>query len=671
MIPFIFPADADRRVRCCRTRIGVGRRPGESDHVGEGFRRRGMYTIIFNKKIIALPTPRYDNLPAARCSHDAKNDPGRDAAMARSRSAAVDGEPAARPAKPHSGETPPQKVPDQSGGASPPTWRRLEIFAIDPSVDTSIANVAISRCVLPVRWEPLDPGPIGEYIEVIDVDPSSNCVYDPVDLDDKHLVAQNGVTPSEGSPQFHQQMVYAVAMKTIENFERALGRRIIWSERLYDEVGKIVNVKKESDRYVRRLRIYPHALREANAYYSPPKKSLLFGYFNAATTDPRDELPGRDGLRRAVARHHRARDHARDPRRHASQAPRSHEPGYAGLPRGVRRYRGDLPAFHAARAAARPDAADARGSQSRRQFPVDPGRPVRPGHDARRGSPQRPGQVRLERRADQGGPVGAVADDRAARSGGHPGRRGLRGVPARSTSRGCATCRRIATGGTGVLPTGDIHPDLARRFADEAARAAQQVLTICIRALDYLPPVDVTFGDYLRALITADIVVNPDDPRRDRVAFIEAFRNHGIYPLDVRSLGEDSLRLDSPARRSNGGRSRSTCRPRKSCRTMANAWEVADGDSDFRPDSDGPNVGSRAMASPDPRGRLARWSRRSSGDSGSLSGTGRTMRRPTRRTEFGPVPAEFPLPKDHRRSTYLLIKRFSKFLYQWLSKSSP
>ena len=183
-----------------------------------------------------------------------------------------------------------QKAVDQSGGAMPPAWRRLEIYAIDPSVDTSLSNVPISRCVLPVRWEPLEPGPVGEYIEVVDVDPSSQCVYDPVNLEDKHLVAQNGLIPSEGSPQFHQQMVYAVAMKTIENFERAIGRRILWSERMRGEDGHFL--RSDNDRYVQRLRIYPHALREANAFYSPLKKALLFGYFNAATTDPRDELPG-------------------------------------------------------------------------------------------------------------------------------------------------------------------------------------------------------------------------------------------------------------------------------------------------------------------------------------------------------------------------------------------
>jgi len=46
---------------------------------------------------------------------------------------------------------------------------------------------------------------------------------------------------------------------------------------------------------------------------------------------------------------------------------------------------------------------------------------------------------------------------------------------------------RIASGGTGVLPSGALHPDLVNRLAVEAARAAQQVLLMCIRALDYCP----------------------------------------------------------------------------------------------------------------------------------------------------------------------------------------
>ena len=71
--------------------------------------------------------------------------------------------------------------------------------------------------------------------------------------------------------------------------------------------------------------------------------------------------------------------------------------------------------------------------------------------------------------------------------------------------------------------------------------AADHVLNMCIRALDYCPPVDIDFGDYLRALITADRDLVPDDDRRYRVAFIEAFRRRGIYPQGVRSLSAESL----------------------------------------------------------------------------------------------------------------------------------
>jgi hypothetical protein len=64
---------------------------------------------------------------------------------------------------------------------------------------------------------------------------------------------------------------------------------------------------------------------------------------------------------------------------------------------------------------------------------------------------------------------------------------------------------------------------------------------MCIRALDYLPPVDITFGDFLRALITADYDLVEDDDRGYRIAVIEAFRRRGIYPKDCRSLACDSL----------------------------------------------------------------------------------------------------------------------------------
>jgi len=112
--------------------------------------------------------------------------------------------------------------------------------------------------------------------------------------------------------------------------------------------------------------------------------------------------------------------------------------------------------------------------------------------------------------------------------------------------RRIADLLRIATGGSGVLPAGELHPDLVARLSDEASKTARHVLRICIRALDYCPPVDITFGEYLRALITADYDVVRDDTMNYRVAFVDGFRRRGIYPRDVRSLSIDSLRWESP-----------------------------------------------------------------------------------------------------------------------------
>jgi hypothetical protein len=105
---------------------------------------------------------------------------------------------------------------------------------------------------------------------------------------------------------------------------------------------------------------------------------------------------------------------------------------------------------------------------------------------------------------------------------------------------------RIATGGSGILPQGDLHPDLVARLAEEAAKTSRHILAMCIRAIDYCPPVDVSFGDFLRALITADCDMVPEDDRNYRVAVIEAFRRYGIYPRDVRTLSVESLRWQPP-----------------------------------------------------------------------------------------------------------------------------
>ena len=64
---------------------------------------------------------------------------------------------------------------------------------------------------------------------------------------------------------------------------------------------------------------------------------------------------------------------------------------------------------------------------------------------------------------------------------------------------------------------------------------------MCIRAIDYCPPVDITFGDFLRGIVTADLDFAPEDKENFRIVFIESFREWGISPRDISSMGVDAL----------------------------------------------------------------------------------------------------------------------------------
>jgi hypothetical protein len=66
---------------------------------------------------------------------------------------------------------------------------------------------------------------------------------------------------------------------------------------------------------------------------------------------------------------------------------------------------------------------------------------------------------------------------------------------------------------------------------DEGAKAAGQLLQMSIRAIDYCPPTDLDFGQFLAALLTADRELVPDDSRfgyRARVR--SSFASYGIVP---------------------------------------------------------------------------------------------------------------------------------------------
>src|SRR5262249_51176132 len=82
------------------------------------------------------------------------------------------------------------------------------------------------------------------------------------------------------------------------------------------------------------------------------------------------------------------------------------------------------------------------------------------------------------------------------------------------------------------------------RVVEEGAAAADYLLTMAIRALDYSMPVHMEFRDYLCALLTADREIRPDDSTyhfRDHLR--ASFKAYGIEPSSVGGGDEPGIWL--------------------------------------------------------------------------------------------------------------------------------
>lgn len=408
-----------------------------------------------------------------------------------------------------------------------PPARRLRVYAFDPQTASRLGSVDYAFATISLPWgtakqDQLQPGPINDYVEVIDVDPASRQFYDPVDLNDPYLLAQDGLTPSEGNPQFHQQMVFAVAMKIIHVFERALGRKVIWAPHW--------NPARNTYEPVDKLRIYPHALREANAYYSMAKRALLFGYFRSTNASA-----GATWIFTAL-----------------SHDIIAHETTHAVLDGMHRRYSEatsvDSLAFHEA-------FADIVALMS--HFTLTEA--VSAHIQDKGGSFDQAGL--LSGLAEQFA-RGTVGRSSLRQYVGHAAKPELLAVTTECHERGAIlvaavfdaflTIYKARTDDLlriGNVTRGEgkrLNTDLVARLTREAVKSADHVLRMCIRALDYLPPVDVRFGEFLRAIITADTDLVPDDPHNYRIAFAEAFRGRGILVEDCLSMSPENLLWETP-----------------------------------------------------------------------------------------------------------------------------
>ncbi|MBL7856350.1 MAG: hypothetical protein JNM57_01575 [Cyclobacteriaceae bacterium] len=432
-----------------------------------------------------------------------------------------------------------------------PYYRILRGYALDPGFSTQLNTMSINEVIYKIRWEEVEAGPIGEYLEVVDIDPSSNCYYDPVDLNAKHVLAQGGLPPSEGNPQFHQQMVYAVIMKTIRHFEHALGRKIIWRHRSLSNFSTSRERLSQEDRfrkeYVGKLRVYPHAFRDSNAYYDQDKIALLFGYFTAADQVQGNNFPGGvvfTCLSPDVVAHettHALLDsiHSRFIEDTNPDVGAFHE-GFSDIVALLQRFTfRELVEHQLASTQGRLDGYSVLGELAT-QF----------------------GQALENERGALRSAIGKINDKgewekfepnpSEYQSVMEPHDRGAILVATvfdafqRIYQYKTQDLIRIATNGTGILPKGNISPDLVKRLATEAQQIAEHLLHICIRALDYCPPIDISFGNYLRALITADLDIAPEDENGYRIALIEAFRARGIFPDRVNTMSVESLRWSKP-----------------------------------------------------------------------------------------------------------------------------
>ena len=414
-----------------------------------------------------------------------------------------------------------------------PTTRSLRVFAFDPQASTALDTAVINDAVIELPWEqpwedPLELGPVNEYVEVIDFDPVSGCFYEPIDLNNSTLLAQSGLPPSDGNPQFHQQMVFAVVMKTIRSFERALGRPVFWMKERTSRPAlekKGAWAERDFPDFVRRLRIYPHAMREANAYYSPQKTALLFGYFRGASA--RDGTGG-DWVFTCL-----------------SQDIIAHETTHAILHgfwrRSVESTNVDTLAFHEAFA----DVVALLQHFSARH--VTEHQLARSGGDLRAVGLLTGLAQQFGRATGREGPLRfalrMLQEEEKALAEGTPLKPDRHADVVEPHKRGQILVAAIFDGFVTIFErrTQDLFRmsgrargeknlphELVTRLAEEAERTAQQVLTMCIRGLDYMPPVDATFGEYLRAVLTADADLVINDRYHYRTALAEAFSKRGI-----------------------------------------------------------------------------------------------------------------------------------------------
>ena len=400
--------------------------------------------------------------------------------------------------------------------------RKLTIIAQDPMVKDKEGKILTTQVSIPA--EELAEGPWGYRVQVIDYDASAKALYAPAKLGNPPEDPFQSAPDSKllRDPAFHAQNVYAIVMRILARFEFALGRRVAWGFETHQ------------------LKVAPHAFADANAFYSREQEALLFGYF-----------PGRAGnmifscLSHDVVAHettHALVDGLRSCYLDPSSADQAafHEGisdvvallSVFALDDVVKtlldRHAGELPKPGGAGGAEFVDVEKLSIENLRQSTLLGLGEEMGDELNPIRGQPLRQSAA-------------VVAPDKSYYQSDpefeEPHRRGEILVAAMMNAFLGVWTRRLKTLGDGE--SRKLHRE---RVAEEGSRAADYLLTMAIRGLDYCPPVHLDFGDYLSAILTADAEIRPNDNTyKFREELRKSFLEYGIKPASAKGAGEAGL----------------------------------------------------------------------------------------------------------------------------------
>ena len=402
------------------------------------------------------------------------------------------------------------------------SYRNLTIIAQDPSVRDGKDNII--RAQVSVPEESLAKGPSGHRVIVVDYDASTSTLLKPLAgkalEEDAYAKASDDVLLND--PRFHSQNVYAIIMSTLVSFERALGRRVPWGFGSHQ------------------IKVAPHAFCELNAVYSPSAESLLFGYFPLIKAM---KAKGKSG---------KAKKSTKYAFTCLSHDIVVHETSHALLDGLRNKYTNlsspDQAAFHEG-------FSDVIALLSVFEYPsilgkvIDLGFPERHGRELIQSS-----AVTAKKLKDSGlfGLAEQMGDEIAtARPGAlrrsvllkpspryyreepdylAPHRRGEILVAAIMQAFIDIWVHRISS--LGELEDGYLS---RARVIEEGNAIAARVKSMAIRALDYAPPVDLSFGDFLSALFTVDYELNSNDSAYQfRQRIMDSFKTFGITPSSTK-----------------------------------------------------------------------------------------------------------------------------------------